>query len=250
MRTTTTGRGILRQRAWGSLCALLGLLALAAAYGLGATLPAQIAAERAYLAAGPCPSGQPATDEADCLRAVHGTVESTEEVRSGKTRHFRVWLRPPAPAPLDRSLDRPLDLSTTGELSQLLEPGDEVELTAWRDVRVSVLHAGVREDLDALPDGEVGPLAGVVTACVWFAVAAFIGAYGGGRRARRIARGLPFRDRIRFGPAKIGGVLAVPLLAGFASGALWDGWTAVLVTAAVTALIGVQATVFVLRVDR
>ncbi|GGR26479.1 hypothetical protein [Streptomyces roseolus] len=235
------------QRWWSLLCGLLGLLAVAGAVGLGAMLPGRIATERAYLGAVPCAAGERATAaDADCLRTVRGTVASVERVRSGRTHVLRVRLRPPVPAPLDR----PLELSTRGELSEVLGPGDEVAVTVWREVRVSAHHAGRDEDVDARPDGEVGPLAGLAAACVWLAAVAFTGAYGGGRRSRRIASGRPVRARVGFGPARIGGVLGVPFLLGVAVGKIWEGWTTVLVTAGVTTLIAVQATVFALRVDR
>ncbi|MEU3608051.1 hypothetical protein AB0E83_21780 [Streptomyces sp. NPDC035033] len=232
------------QRLWGIGCALLGLAALGAAAGLGVVLSGQVEAERAYRAAGPCAAG--AAGGTDCLRTVRATVESAEEVRSGKARQFRVRLRPPAPAPLDR----PLDLEPAGELSRVLGPGDAVEVTVWRDLRVSARHAGLSEDVDPLPEGDVGPLAGLAAACVWLAGVAFVGAYGGERRARDTARGRVPRARVRFGPARICGVLAVPLLVGFVAGGVWDGWAAVAATAAGSALVAVQATVFVLRADR
>lgn len=235
------------QRLWGLLCGLLGLLALGGAAGLGATLPGRIAAERAYLDAVPCVAGEPVpAGPADCLRTVRGIVESAGEVRSGRTDVLRVRLRPPAPAPLDR----PLDLRTTGELAEVLGPGDVVEVTVWRDVRVSARHAGRSEDVDALPDGVVGPVAGLAAACVWVASVAFVGAYGGERRSRAMARDRPVRARVGFGPAKTAGVLGVPFLLGVVIGKIWEGWTTVLVTAVVSAVVAVQATVFALRVDR
>ncbi|MFE6223129.1 hypothetical protein [Streptomyces sp. NPDC057854] len=249
MATGTTERwGSARgQRWWALLCAALGLLALAGAAGFGATLPGLIDAERAYLGAEPCPAGEPApAGQADCLRTVRGTVASAGEVRSGKTDVFRVELRPPVPVPLDR----PLDLRTTSEPAQVLGPGDEVEVTVWRDVRVSLRHAGLSADVDAPPDGEVGPVGGLTAACVWMAAVAFLAAHGGGRRSRALARNRPVRPRIGFGPAKTAGVLGVPFLLGVGVGKLWEGWTTVLVTAGVSAAVAVQATVVALRADR
>ncbi|NML55296.1 hypothetical protein HHL19_29685 [Streptomyces sp. R302] len=244
----TNRRRIARgHRGWGLLCVLLGLLALGGAVGLGAMLPERIDAERAYLDAVPCAAGERATAaDADCLRTVRGTVESVEKVTSGKARFLRVSLRPPVAAPLDR----PLELSTRGELSEVLGPGDEVTVTLWRDLRVSAHHAGRSEDVDARPDSEVGPLVGLAAACAWLAAVAFTGAYGGERRARGIASGRPVQAKVGFGFAKLGGILGVPFLLGIVVGKIWDGWTTVLVTAGVTALIAVQATVFALRVDR
>ncbi|MFF2779086.1 hypothetical protein ACFVU3_29860 [Streptomyces sp. NPDC058052] len=234
------------QRAWAVLCALLGLLSLGGAVGLGATLPDRIDTERAYLGAVPCGTAGEPDAGADCLRTLRGTVESAEEVRRGKTRVVRVRLRAPAPAPLDT----PLDLSTTSDLARALDPGDELEVTVWRDVRVSVHHGGLGDDADALPDGEVGPVAGLVAACAWLAAVAFTGAYGGERRARRMARGRFHRPRVGFGPARTAGVLAVPFLIGVVVGRIWEGWTTVLVTAGVSTLVAVQATVFALHADR
>ncbi|MFD8011544.1 hypothetical protein [Streptomyces sp. NPDC058955] len=58
------------------------------------------------------------------------------------------------------------------------------------------------------------------------------------------------RARVGFGPAKTAGVLGVPFLLGVVIGKIWEGSTTVLVTAAVSAVVAVQATVFALRIDR
>ncbi|MFI8515828.1 hypothetical protein ACIGHB_32375 [Streptomyces sp. NPDC085460] len=225
---------------------MLGLLALAAATGLGTSVPEKVVEERAFLDARPCADGETATDPAECLRTIRATVLSTEEIRSGKSRHFRVLLRAPVPAPADR----PLDLDTDSDLSEDLKPGDEVSVTVWRDVRVSVRHGEVSDTVDPRPDDEVGPFAGLTLACLWLAVLGFLGALGAVRRSRRRADGGSFPRRVGFGPAKIAGVLGVPLLLGFVAGRVWDGWTVVVMTGVISVLVAAQATIFALRVDR
>ncbi|MFG2754830.1 hypothetical protein [Streptomyces xanthophaeus] len=44
--------------------------------------------------------------------------------------------------------------------------------------------------------------------------------------------------------------MAVPLVAGFAAGRIWDGWAAVAMTVVISALVALPATVAALRWDR
>src|SRR5689334_2315242 len=162
--------------------ALLGTALLAVAGGLGAAVPGRIATERAFLDARPCGSAAAAAgrDPSDCLRTIHGTVLSAEKAKSGKATVFRVRLRQPVPAPADQ----PMDLDEYGDLSELIEPGEEVDVTTWRNVDVSVGQNGVRETLDGLPDEMPSVFVGFALVAVWSAVLSFVAAFGGVRRAR------------------------------------------------------------------
>ncbi|MEU9455636.1 hypothetical protein [Streptomyces sp. NPDC048277] len=233
------------RRAWASAVALvllgLGLLGVAAA--VAGLLPGRVAQERAFLSARPCGAGERA-GSGDCLRTIRGTVLSAGPVRSGRTTVFRVRLRPPVEAPADRALD--LDSVAMSDL----EPGDAVTVTAWRDVQVAVGHDGATERLGGLPDERAAPVAGTALAAVWPAVLAFVAAFGTVRRARRAAVGRPFVPRVRFGLLKTLFVVALPIAAGIFAGSVWDAWTAVVMTAVLTTLVAVPATVLALRWDR
>ncbi|MET8330437.1 hypothetical protein [Streptomyces sp. NPDC005181] len=235
------GKAWLRAVTW----ALLGLVLLALSAVPSLPVPDRIADEKAFLNAQPCGSG-PAGVTADCMRTIRGTALSAEQAKSGKATVFRVLLQAPVPAPADR----PIHLDSHGELSVLIRPGDEVEVTTWRNVQVAVSHDGVRETLPGLPDEKATMLVGLTLAGVWLAVLAFIAAFGSARRARRFATGRSFAPRVPFGPAKCVGVVAVPLAAGFFSGRIWDAWTAVVMTVAIWALIALPATIAALHWNR
>ncbi|MFJ8796563.1 hypothetical protein [Streptomyces sp. NPDC102487] len=226
--------------------ALLGVALLAAAAGPGAYVPERVAAERAFLEAKPCRVDGREPARADCLRTIRGTVWSAGSARNGRTTVFRVELKPPVPAPADR----PLDLDAHGDLSELIEPGDTVEVTTWRDVRVAVGHDGVRETLPGLPDEDAAVLVGLTLVCVWSAVLALLAAFGSARRARRLTAGRPVAPRVRFGVAKAVGVVAVPIGTAILAGRLWDTWAAVVMTVIVSALVAVPATITALNWDR
>ncbi|MEV0643175.1 hypothetical protein AB0I77_51460 [Streptomyces sp. NPDC050619] len=234
-------------RAWlrAVACALLGLALLAGSAALSTLVPEQVAAEKAFLDAQPCGSEGATGDTADCMRTIRGTVLSAERAKSGRATVFRVQLRPPVPAPADR----PLHLDTHGELPELIKPGDEVEVTTWRNVQVGVSHDGVSETLPGLPDEDATMLAGITLAGAWLGILAFIAAFGGARRAHRATTGRPSPPRIRFGPAKCAGVVAAPLVAGYFAGHAWDTWPAVVMTVAIWALIALPATILALRWD-
>lgn len=236
------GKARLRTVAW----ALLGLVLLALSAAPAIPVPERIADEKAFLAARPCGGEEAARGTADCVRTVRGTALSAEHVKRGKATVFRVRLRAPVPAPADR----PLHLDSYGELSELIKPGDEVEVTTWRNVQVAVSHDGISETLPGLPDEKATMLAGLTLAGVWAAILAFIAAFGSARRARRSATGRPFAPRVPFGPMKCVGVVAAPLAAAFFSGLVWDAWTAVVMTVALWALIALPATIAALRWDR
>jgi hypothetical protein len=166
--------------------ALLGLVLLGGSAAASIAVPGLVADEKAFLDAQPCDSGEAAggtAGTADCMRTIQGTVLSAEEAKSGKAKVFRVRLRPPVPDPADQ----PIDLDRHGELSELIKPGDEVEVTTWRYVQVAVGHDGVSETLPGLPDEDPTMFVGLSLAGVWLAVLAFIAAFGTARRARRAA---------------------------------------------------------------
>ncbi|MEV8312003.1 hypothetical protein AB0P36_33005 [Streptomyces flavidovirens] len=238
-----TGKTWLRAVAW----ALLGLVLLALSAASSLPVPERVADEKAFLGAQPC--GSRAAGGAagwDCMRTIRGTAASAERARSGKATVFRVQLQAPVPAPAGR----PMHLDAHGELSVLIKPGDEVEVTTWRNVQVAVSHDGVSETLPGLPDEKAAMLAGLTLAGVWPAILAFIAAFGSARRARRSATGRSFTPRVPFGAAKCVGVVAAPLAAGFFAGRIWDAWTAVAMTVAIWALIALPATIAALRWDR
>ncbi|WP_406369044.1 hypothetical protein OG788_03560 [Streptomyces sp. NBC_00647] len=226
--------------------ALLGSALLAVASGLTVAVPERVATERAFLAARPCDSDRAAPDTANCLRTIRGTVLSAENAKSGKATVFRVRLRPPVPAPADQALD----LDAHGDLSELVKPGEEVEVTAWRNVQVSVSHDGVHETLPGLPDEDATVVVGFALVCAWSAALAFIAAFGAVRRAHRAARGRPVVPRVPFGVAKCVGVVVPPFVVALCAGRIWDTWTAVVMTVIVSALIAVPVTILALRWDR
>ncbi|MFE9399946.1 hypothetical protein [Streptomyces flavidovirens] len=235
------GKAWLRAVAWG----LLGLVLLALSAAPSLPVPERVADEKAFLNAPPCGSkATGGTADSDCTRTIRGTVVSAERARSGKATVFRVQLQAPVPAPADR----PIDLQE--ELSDRIKPGDEVEVTTWRNVRVAASHDGVSETLPGLPDEKAAMLVGLTLAGVWLAILAFIAAFGSARRARRSATGRSFAPRVPFGAAKCVGVVAAPLAAGFLAGRIWDAWTAVGMTVAIWALIALPATIAALRWDR
>ncbi|MFJ9560877.1 hypothetical protein ACIRQQ_12645 [Streptomyces fuscichromogenes] len=233
------------RRAWLSAAALallaLGLLGVAGA--VARTLPGRVSEERAFLSARPCGPAQDA-GAGDCLRTIRGTVQTAESVRSGRTTVFRVRLRPPVPAPADRPVD--LDSAALSDL----KPGDEVAVTAWRDLVVAVRHGSASERMGGLPDERAAPIAGTALAAGWAAVLALVAAFGTVRRARRAAARRPFTPRVRFGLPKALVVVAVPVAAGILSGAVRDGWTAVAMTAVLTTFVAVPATALALLWDR
>ncbi|MEW2487750.1 hypothetical protein [Streptomyces sp. NPDC048411] len=240
--STRSGKAWLRAVAW----ALLGLVLLAVSVAPSLPVPERIADERAFLDAQPCGSGEAAGGTAGCLHTIRGTALSAERVKSGKATVFRVQLRAPVPAPADR----PMHLDSHGELSELLKPGDEVEVTTWRNVQVAVSHDGVSETLPGLPDEKATMLVGLTLAGVWLAILGFIAAFGSARRARCLATGRPFPPPVRFSLAKCVGVVAASLAAGFVAGSIWDAWTAVVMTVAFWALIALPATIAALLWDR
>ncbi|MFE3828370.1 hypothetical protein [Streptomyces sp. NPDC059092] len=222
---------------------LLGVVFLVIAAALARPVPGQVADEEAFLNARPCDrdgtAERTAEGSADCMRTIHGTVLSVETVKSGKVTVFRVRLRDPVPAPADR----PLDLDVHGELSERVGPGDEVEVTTWRNVRVSVRHDGLGETLPGLPDEKATMLAGFALTGVWSAVLAFFAAFGSARRARRRAAGRAFAPRVPFGVAQCVGVVAVPLIVAYGTGLVWDAWTSVAATVVLGALLAVPVTI-------
>lgn len=225
----------LRAVAW----ALLGLVSLAVSAAPSISVPERIADEKAFLAAQPCGSEEAAGVLADCMRTIRGTALSAEDAKSGKAMVFRVQLQAPVPAPADR----PMHLDSHGELSGLIKPGDEVEVTAWRNVQVAVSHDGISETLPGPPDEKATMLVGLTLAGVWLAILAFIAAFGSARRAQCFATGRPFAPRVPFGPAKCVGVVAAPLAAAYLANHIWDAWTAVVMTVAVWALIALPTTI-------
>ncbi|MEU6273184.1 hypothetical protein ABZ871_12375 [Streptomyces populi] len=225
---------------------LLGLALSAVAVVPGSFVPGGVATEAAFEDARPCAGEAEARDDgASCLRTIRGTVISAGNARSGKATVFRVMLRPPVPAPADR----PIDLDAHGDLSERVEPGERVSVTTWRDDVVAVSQDGVRERLSGLPDEDPIMFIGAALVCVWSAALAFIAAFGGARRARRLATGRPVVPRIEIG-AKSVPVVVVPFAVAFCAGRLWDTWTAVVTTVVVWALIATPATILALRWDR
>ncbi|MGW7608056.1 hypothetical protein ACWGKW_12425 [Streptomyces sp. NPDC054766] len=237
-----------RRQAWRHAAAwtLLGSALLAVASGVSVAVPERVATEKAFLAARPCDGDRAAPDTADCLRTIRGTVLSAENVKSGKATVFRVRLRPPVPAPADQALD----LDSHGDLSELIKPGEEVEVTAWRNVEVSVRHDGVHETLPGLPDEDATGFVGIALACAWLAALAFIAAFGSVRRAHRAATGRPVVPRVPFGVAKCVGVVVPPFAVALCAGRIWDTWTAVVMAVIISALIAVPVTILALRWDR
>ncbi|MEU6757384.1 hypothetical protein [Streptomyces sp. NPDC046685] len=220
------------------LWAVLGLALLALSAVPSLAVPGQIAVETAFLEARPCTDEPVAGATTDCLRTVRGTARSAQYAKSGRAVMYQVQLRPPVPAPADR----PLNLDPDGPLAERIRPGDPVEVTTWRNLQVAVSHEGVRETLPGLPDEDPAMSAGFTLIGVWLAALAFTASVGSARH--------PFAPRVRFGPAKWAGVVIVPLAAGFLSGNVADGWTAVAMTVALSTLIAVPATIAALRWDR
>ncbi|MFJ3922200.1 hypothetical protein [Streptomyces sp. NPDC090022] len=234
------------ERIRAAACALLGLLLLALCAAVTGPVAGAIADERAFLDARPCgPAEEAARPADDCLRTIRGTVRTAGEATSGRNvAVFRVRLQPPVPAPADHSID----LDSNGDLAHAIEPGDEVEVVTWRDVRVSVSRDGVTERLHGLPD-EAGMFVGLTLIGVWLSLIAFLAAYGSARRARGLAAGRPVTARVRFGPAKWIAVAVVPLVVSFGCLSLWDAWTAAAMTVGLWALIALPATYAALRWD-
>ncbi|MEU9135144.1 hypothetical protein AB0D33_04080 [Streptomyces sp. NPDC048404] len=255
MAVRTTDRWIaarIRHEWWyAAAWALLGLALSAVAVGPGMFVPGQVATEAAFRDARPC-AGEAASrdgardDGASCLSTIRGTVLSAQIAKSGRTKVFRVRLRPPVPAPADQSID----LDAHGDLSELVRPGERVDVTTWRNDVVSVSRGGVRERLAGLPDEDPAVFTAAALAVVWSAVLAFIAAFGAARRARCLATGRPVVPRVPFRRATPVGVIAVPLAAGLSAGHFWDTWTAVVMTVVLWALIAVPATILALRWDR
>ncbi|MET9407479.1 hypothetical protein ABZX90_17205 [Streptomyces sp. NPDC002935] len=237
---------IRQERRHAAAWVLLGLALLAVAAGLSVTVPERIATERAFLGARPCGGAAVARDVESCLRTMRGTVLSAERAKSGKTTVFRVRLRPPVQAPADQAFD----LDAQGDLSELIKPGAEVEVTTWRYVQVAVRYDGVRETLSRLPDENATVFTGFALAGLWSATLAFVAAFGGVRRARCLATGRPVVPPVPFSVAKCVGMVALPFAAALCAGRLWDTWTAVVMTVIIWALTAVPVTVLVLYWDR
>ncbi|GGW65496.1 hypothetical protein GCM10010381_58200 [Streptomyces xantholiticus] len=229
------GKAWLRAVAW----TLLGLVLLAVSAVPSISVPKRIADEKAFLEAQPCGSEEAAGVLADCMRTIRGTVRSAEDARSGRAMVFRVQLQAPVPGPAAR----PMHLDSHGELSELIKPGDEVEVTAWRNVQVAVSHDGISETLPGLPDQKATMLVGLTLAGVWLASLAFIAAFGSARRPQCFATDRRCAPRVRFGPAKCVGVVAAPLAAAYLASHIWDAWTAVVMTVAIWALIALPVTI-------
>ncbi|GAA2635771.1 MULTISPECIES: hypothetical protein [Streptomyces] len=228
--------------------ALLGLVLLALSAAVGSLITGQIADEEAFLRAQPCAGARevPGTEE-DCLRTIRATVRSAQDAKSGSRGAdvFRITLRAPVPAPADQ----PFDLTSNGDLAQLVEPGEEVEVTTWRNVQVSVRQDGVTETLPGLPD-EATMYVGLTLIAVWTTGLVFIAAFGSARRARCHATGRPVTPRVGFGLAKALPIVVVPLAVSFFSLTMWDAWTAAGMAVAIWALIAFPATFAALRWDR
>ncbi|MFF4448482.1 hypothetical protein [Streptomyces sp. NPDC001502] len=227
--------------------ALLGLVLLGLSAAAGSLSTGQIADEEAFLGARPCVEAEVVRGTEDCLRTIRATVLSAQDAKSGPKGAgvFQVRLKAPVPAPADR----PFNLRSNGELSQLVKPGEEVEVTAWRDVQVSVRHDGAVETLPGLPD-EATMYVGLALVCVWTTALAFIAAFGSARRARCHTTGRPVTPRVGFGWAKGLSVVVVPLVVSYLSLTLWDAWTAAGMAVAIWALIAFPATYAALRWDR
>jgi hypothetical protein len=236
-----------RERRHAAAWTLLGLALSAVAAVPGSFVPGRVATEAAFEDARPC-AGQAAArdDGASCLRTIRGTVLSAQNAKSGKATVFRVRLRPPVPAPADQSID----LDSHGDLSELIEPGERVSVTTWRDDVVAVSQDGVRERLSGLPDETPTVLTGAALIVAWSAALAVVAAFGSARRARCLATGRPVVPRVPFNGVKFVAVVAVPLFAAFCGGHFWDLWTAVVMTVVIWGLIAVPATILALRWDR
>ncbi|MGW2785992.1 hypothetical protein ACWC3X_32885 [Streptomyces populi] len=236
-----------RERRHAAAWTLLGLALSAVAAVPGSFVPGRVATEAAFEDARPCAGEAAARDDgASCLRTIRGTVLSAQNAKSGKATVFRVRLRPPVPAPADQSID----LDSHGDLSELIEPGERVSVTTWRDDVVAVSQDGVRERLSGLPDETPTVLTGAALIVAWSAALAFVAAFGSARRARHIATGRPVVPRVPLGRAKPVGVVITPIVAAFTAGHFWDTWTAVAMTVVIWALIAVPATILALRWDR
>ncbi|WP_030764344.1 MULTISPECIES: hypothetical protein [unclassified Streptomyces] len=225
--------------------AVSGLILLVLSAAAGSRISGAIADEEAFLGARPCVATEAAGRNEDCLRTIRATVLSAQNARSGKASVFQVRLRAPVPAPADQ----PFNLDSNGDLAYLIEPGEEVEVTTWRDNQVSVSQDGVAETLPGLPD-EATMYVGLTLVVVWATALAFITAFGSARRARCHATGRSVTPRVGFGGAKALGMVIVPLAASFLSLTLWDAWTAAAMTVVIWALIAVPATYAALRWDR
>ncbi|WP_030721865.1 hypothetical protein [Streptomyces sp. NRRL F-2580] len=226
---------------------LLGVVLAALSVAGGSLVPGQIAYEESFLGARPCAGAAAERGTDPCLRTTRATVLSAQPAKSGakKATVFQVRLLGPVPAPADR----PFHLDPDGELSRLVEPGEEVEVVTWRDVQVSVRQGGVSETLPGLPD-EATMYVGITLVGVWMTGVAFIAAFGSGRRARCRATGRPVTPRGGFGMAKILCVVVVPLAVSFFCLTMWDAWVAAGMTVAIWALIAFPATFAALRWDR
>ncbi|MFF3448667.1 hypothetical protein ACFYXJ_16225 [Streptomyces sp. NPDC002667] len=237
-----------RRERWHAVAwTLLGLALAAVAVLPSAYVPGKVATEAAFRDARPCAGhGAVSRDGASCLRTVRGTVLTARNAKSGRTTVFRVQLRLPVPAPADQ----PIDLDSHGDLSELVRPGERVNVTTWRDDVVAVRQGEVSERLSGLPDEDPAAFTGAALILVWSAVLAFVAAFGSVRRARRLATGRPVIPRVPFGRATSVGVLIVPFVAAFCGGYFWDTWTAVVMTVVLCALTAVPATILVLRWDR
>ncbi|WP_328792178.1 hypothetical protein [Streptomyces sp. NBC_00273] len=226
---------------------LLGLVLLGLSTAVGSLITDQIADEEAFLGARPCADAEAVRGTEDCLRTIRATVLSAQGAKSGPkgVDVFRVRLQAPVPAPADQ----PFDLRSNGDLAHLVKPGGEVEVTVWRDVRVSVRQGGTSETLPGLPD-EATMYVGLALVFVWSTVLAFIAAFGSARRARCHATGRPVTPRVGFGWAKGLAIVVVPLAVSYLSLTIWDAWTAAAMTVAIWALIAFPATFAALRWDR
>ncbi|MFI9771475.1 PH domain-containing protein [Streptomyces sp. NPDC052415] len=129
---------------------VLCLLLLAGA-GLAAWAVPHVDAERReWQAAAPCTATTPAEDRRECLTRIPAVIERTDqdEPRSGGLLYFT------GGRPLDR-------LTVSREAAQEFEPGDRVELTAWRGEVMEVAgsrhvwreHVPVPGDLAAVSAG-------------------------------------------------------------------------------------------------
>ncbi|MGW0910592.1 PH domain-containing protein [Streptomyces sp. NPDC002784] len=110
----TAGRGSI----WVPVLCVL----LLAGAGLAAWLVPHVDADRReWRAAAPCTATTPAEDRRECLTRIPAVIERTEQdgPRRGRLLYF--------------ADDRPIDrLAVSREAAQEFEPGDRVELTAWR----------------------------------------------------------------------------------------------------------------------
>ncbi len=139
-------RRTLWHRTWGALAALLGLVVLLIVASGVAVISDTLEDEHLYLQATACPNAAPAPTE-NCIHSRSARVAGVVIREEAKYEEFTLRLLE------DAGLPEEIDMGSEGPLLKHLNPGDEVNLTLWRDYTVAVAHDGTVQGTADTPEG-------------------------------------------------------------------------------------------------